>query len=93
MTCNHCGKRIPPLSRYCPDCGNRNTKLPRPVFPKAGQRRRDPVPDAASQPYNAPDGGAIPSWFAQREKTWNTRLIQALLWAALAVVIWLLLFR
>ena len=93
MTCNHCGKRIPPLSGYCPGCGSRNAKLPRPVLPKAGRRRRDPVPDPASQYQSAPEGGAIPSWFAQREKTWKTRLTQALLWAALAVVIWLFFFR
>ena len=35
MAYDPCGKQIPPLSKYCPDCGNRDAKVPRPAVPRA----------------------------------------------------------
>lgn len=91
MAYDPCGKQISPLSKYCPDCGNRDAKVPRPAVPRA---------DAAEtrfrilhpNPMTRQQGAGVPSWFAQRERTWRSRLIPSLIRAALAAAIWFFFF-
>lgn len=43
-------------------------------------------------PMTRQQGAGVPSWFAQRERTWRSRLIPSLIRAALAAAIWFFFF-
>ena len=78
MAYDPCGKQISPLSKYCPDCGNRDAKVPRPAVPRA---------DAAETRFRILHPNPM-----TRQQGAGFRLIPSLIRAALAAAIWFFFF-